>query len=799
MGIEFLLSLLAAIPGTVVYHLLILLGLLPAAGIVLTEWQHTRSADLKPYLTALVGTIGVRVLAAIVAPFHLQSNSTLVIISAPFLYAGEWLSILLLVWAFGQHIWHRHKAALALALFLGWGLCWLVMTVSWYGVAVDQPLTYNVHSWQVPIWYGLSAVTAFGGVFVLRRAAHSNANYAILGALVLLGIGAVFGLLGSALLGPVLVYGEGIGRLCALVAYPLFAISLYRSTLQDLAAHRQDLQELSKESLRQSQELLFLIETTRSIGEELDLGGKLSHVAGNIAMALRADAVAILLADEEEADVLHLVALHQVLGGGTRVPQRLGLHNYPELRAVLQEDHQALGLGEEEVRIRTLYDLLGVKEKGPLLIQPVARQGRVLGVILVYNGPAKPEFTSEQELLATTIGVQIAGAVESNRLYGAVGSQARELTELLKTRENEFKRQDAILESMSEGIVASDARGRIVLLNRAAETLLGVKRVAALNQPVAGVLAASTLKGRLEPDLFIDLAEPATETFDLGDRQLRANAAPVISRNGERLGVVAVLQDTTRQYLAEESKHDFVASISRELRTPLAAIKGYTEVMLSGMAGDLPATSEQFLNVIRENTLKMASLTDNIIFMADLERDQIKLQYEEVNVAGIVRKMVGQYRKRIEERSLTVDLDIPSDLPPAEADPARLHLILDNLLSNAVKFTFPNGHITIGCRAVYGTLGQPTYVSIWISDTGVGIPPDEQNNVWRRFYRVDNPLSLEAGGLGLGLTIVKTLVEAHGGRVWADSTLNRGSTFTVLLPIKRISSITGRVTLEALL
>jgi len=132
-----------------------------------------------------------------------------------------------------------------------------------------------------------------------------------------------------------------------------------------------------------------------------------------------------------------------------------------------------------------------------------------------------------------------------------------------------------------------------------------------------------------------------------------------------------------------------------------------------------------------------------------------------------------------------VDLDLPTDLPLVEVDPNRLRLIMDNLLSNAIKFTYPEGRITLGCRAIYGTLGQPTYFSIWVSDTGVGIPLEEQGLIWQRFYRVDNPLSLEAGGLGIGLTITKALVEAHAGRVWVDSTPGQGSTFTVLLPIKR--------------
>ena len=146
MGIEFLLSLLTAIPGAVVYHLLILLGLIPAAGIVLTEWRHTRSDDLKPYLIALAGMISVRVLSAIIAPFHLQTNTLLVIISAPFLYAGELLSILLLVWAFGWQVWRRRRIALLVSLFAGWCVLLVLGSGLWYVEAIDQPLTYNVHA-----------------------------------------------------------------------------------------------------------------------------------------------------------------------------------------------------------------------------------------------------------------------------------------------------------------------------------------------------------------------------------------------------------------------------------------------------------------------------------------------------------------------------------------------------------------------------------------------------------------------------------------------------------------------------
>ncbi len=785
MGYEFLPSLLTAIPGTVVYHLLVLLGLLAAAGIVVTEWRHTRSAELKPYLIALGGTMTVHFLSTLLAPFHFQTDALIAILSAPFLYAGDLLAILLLTWALGRQLWGRRTMSLLFGLVLGWGILFITASFLWYRDALHQPLTYNVHSWQVPLWYALSAIIALAGAILFFRTQEQGSN--IFSALILffLGSGALLGLLGSQFLGAPLPVGEGLGRLLALIGYPLFAVSLYHSALQDLASYRQDLHDLSEEALRQSQELLFLIEATRSIGEQLDLHGMLEKVTDSVAMALRADAIAILLTEETNPEVLNLVALYRLLGGKIEVPQQIALRDYPNLKFALRKQPLIFGPGEEIVQLRSLFDLLGVPEKGPLLIQPLLRQERVMGVLVAYKAPAKGRFSAEQELLATTIAVQIAGAVENQRLYTAVAAQAQELGRLLKVREAELRRQDAILESMAEGILVMDMRGRFILLNQAAERILGLQRDVVLGKTIKEVFSLAELKSEFDPEFLVNLRQPFQTVFHLGDRHIRLSAAPVLSKNAEYLGVVTVLQDISREYLAEQSKRDFISSISHELRTPLTAIKGYTEVILSGMAGELPPAFAQFLSVIRNNTLRMASLTDNIISVAEIEQGRVGLHYEVVDLLAIVREVINRYRERITERMLHIQQDLPADMPLVEVDPHRLRLILDNLLSNAIKFTYPDGQIIIGCRPIYGTLGQPTYFSIWVSDTGVGIPLNEQAHIWQRFYRVNNPLSLEAGGLGIGLAITKALVEAHGGRVWVDSALEQGSTFTILLPIKR--------------
>jgi len=784
MGFEFLLNLLNPLPGSVVYNLLVFLGLTTAVGIVTTEWRHTRNQDLLPHAVALWGVLMIHGVAIIIAPTHDGMDSFIAVLSAPLVYAEELLAVLLLVWAYGWRRWAERGWQLLIGIVVVWIVFLGIMSFLWHQEASNLTLTYNLHSWQPVMWYALLAVGAFAAVAAL--ATIQECDRMVLLTFVLLGIGALLGLLGVGYLGPIWPLGEGAARVFFIIAYPLLAISLYRTALHDLQLYRQELTGLSNEALRQSQELLFLIEATRSIGDGFDVRALVGDVADNIAMALRADTVLILLVSDDNPEILTVAASYHLLGWKESLPQTINTRTFAALTTVWQHrETLILNAEDDEQSVRALFELIGLNNAGHLLVQPLLRKMRLLGMLVVLNESSKPPFTYEQGALATTIGVQLAGAVENTQLYQAIQRQAEELRQLLTVREAELLREAAILESMAEGILVSDAQGYFTLMNRAAEEIMDGTREEYLGQNVQDVLAATPLIMGLDLETLLRSDKPYEATFNLSERRIRVHSAPVLTPDKTRLGVVSILQDITREYLAEESKREFIASISHELRTPLTAIKGYTEVMLSGMAGELPPAFAQFLGVIRENTTRMTSLTNNIISVAEIERGRVGLNYQTTDATDMVNEMLSRYQERIEERMLTVKLDFPNDLPTVEVDPNRLRLILDNLFSNAVKFTYPNGRITGGARGIQGTLGKPTFFSIWISDTGVGIPVEEQNRIWERFYRVENSLSLEAGGLGIGLTITKALVEAHGGRVWVDSTLNEGSTFTVLLPIYR--------------
>jgi PAS domain S-box-containing protein len=791
-GIAFITNLLNTLPGTAVYHLLIFLGLLPAVGIVWIEWRQTHNDDLQPFIYVLGAIMALRVLGVALAPSQVEATSVAALFTAPFLYAIEPLSVFLLLWAFGKPLW-QERDMLILQIFLGiWALFLVVALITWRIAVAGFPLAYNDY-WQVLVWYGLATfLGVLGGLLFWSRREILGRRLASL-AFFVLALGALVGLLGTL---PELLSqrSEGLGRLITLLGYPIFAVVLYQSALQDLQAYRLDLHDLSEQALRQSQELLFLIEATKSIGESLDLRGMLGDIVEHVAMALNTDRVAIFLRPEDKRGVLHLVANYVLLGGllsrSNKRPLEVSLAEYKTLGFALYEGQVVYRVHEDFAPLKSLFELLKVRQEGPVLLQPLTRQGRTVGVLLACNDHSGKAFTEEQERLATTIAVQIAGAVENSRLYRELQEKASEISRYLDMREEDLQRQDAIFESMVEGLLVSDSDGNVMLMNKAAEEILNTSREQVLGQELTLLVEKAALESTVQPELLVTLDEPLNTLFDMGDRKIRVNAAPVRMEDGARLGVAALLQDVTREYLAEEAKREFIASISHELRTPLTAIKGYAELLLSDIGGRIPHTVRQFVGVIRENALRMNFITNNLISVAEVERGKFGLNYQAVKLPSLLREVVGRYKERIQDRQLTVQLDLPEDLPRVEIDPHRVRQILDNLLSNAVKFTYPEGHVVVGVRSVQDKVGEPNFFSLWVADTGVGIEPEEQNRIWERFYRADNPLSLEAGGLGIGLTIVRALAEAHGGRVWVESKPNEGSTFTVLLPMQQREPMT---------
>ncbi len=782
MGLDFLVNLLSSVPGTVVYHLLIALGLLTAFGIVWSEWQQSGERSRFATLLALALVIFFHLTALFLTPLHVDAKSALALYSSPYLYSVEFVSVALLLWAFGYPSWKRPMPIL-LGILGSWALLLLALTVLWIRQSEKFPLLYS-DVWQMPFWYLLTALTAAQGVGVAtkRTRGRNGSGYFVMVAFSLIGLGASLGFLASRWLGSPLPAGEGIGRMLILLGYPLFALDLYRTALDDLNTYRNELRQLSRQALKQRQELLFLIEATRAIGEQIHLRGMLGEVVEHVAMALQADRVAIFVLSDDHQHLV-LEAQYEVLRKQYSPSLSVPLDRYPILRTAMEQPIIYRTL-EDFRPLRSFFELLDA-QPGPFIIQPLQRQQRTIGFLVACNDHSQRPFSEEKIDLAATIGVQIAGAVENSRLYHEVQENAHKLQQHLRQRMNELHQREAIFASMSEGLLVSDHQGRVIITNRAAADILGLAIDAVEGHFVPELMAHVAWEAPFTAETLLSITQPIQTRFDFRERKISVHAAPVTLEDGTRLGIVAILQDITGEYRAEEAKRKFIAGISHELRTPLTAIKGYSEIILAGMAGHADRGLLDFTEVIHANALRMQFITDNLIAIAEIEGGRIGLNYRTVDLTTLVESVVREYTPRIKERRIDLTVDIEPSLPQVDVDPNRMRQVLSNLLDNAVKFTYPNGIIAIGARVVRDNMEKEAFISFWIADSGVGVREEDRPHIWERFYRGENPLSLEAGGLGIGLHIVRAFIEAHGGRVWLDSIEGDGATFTFLIPANR--------------
>jgi two-component system phosphate regulon sensor histidine kinase PhoR len=329
--------------------------------------------------------------------------------------------------------------------------------------------------------------------------------------------------------------------------------------------------------------------------------------------------------------------------------------------------------------------------------------------------------------------------------------------------------QEVHFDSIVEGVLLLDERGRIQLANRAFASLFGV----------AVDIRGRTLMEALRLHELADLVKSLDsqkqvlgcelKLSGLNERWLQVNAAAIFNGHGRRHGTVLVFHDLTRLKKLESARQEFVANVSHELRTPLSLIKGYVETLLDG-ARDNPEVATKFLQTIDRNAERLKLLIEDLLTISELESGRVKLNLSAVALSSVVAKVLEDFKTRAAAKSVKLVNQVPDLAVRADVD--RLEQVLGNLVDNAIKYGGANCTVTVGGNA---REGGP--MEVFVQDDGPGIPPEALKRVFERFYRVDKARSREQGGTGLGLAIVKHLIQSHGGRVWATSELGRGTTF----------------------
>jgi PAS domain S-box-containing protein len=463
------------------------------------------------------------------------------------------------------------------------------------------------------------------------------------------------------------------------------------------------------------------------------------------------------------------------------VQRRVVIHlsDFGLIRHAIQRRCQVLANQSEDYEeFESLHRVLVARpQSGPTLVQPILMQDRSLGVVLLGNIRRDRTFSSADARLCGTLIAKLATAIDNARLYQSVDEQARRLAELLRIREEEASQRQAVLDSITDGVVVAAEGGKVVLANAAAERILGVPRERLPGQTIRWLYAELLRAGGRIPGNSV--------VFEWGAKQVMGSLAPVKMQDGELLGYVAVFRDITREQQADKASSAFISTISHELRTAMTSIKVYVELLAVGGAGNVSPQQSEFLNIISANTERMVSLVNNLVTVSAMEQGPIRVEARRVDMGRVIDDAVQAIRSQAEEAELSVAVNLASDLSPVKGDPQHLRQIMDNLLDNAVRYTPLRGRITVW--AAEAKLGDgdgesQDYVMVSVRDTGVGIAPEEHGRIFEKYYRVENPLSEQAGGFGMGLAIVKTLVEAHGGRIWVESEVGVGSTFSFTIP-----------------
>ncbi len=365
---------------------------------------------------------------------------------------------------------------------------------------------------------------------------------------------------------------------------------------------------------------------------------------------------------------------------------------------------------------------------------------------------------------------------------------------------------DSIVESLPTPLFLKDAEElRFVRVNRAAEELWGFDRAALLGKSDRDFFPPEQAEFFIEKDRHVvdaqellDVPEEPIETKELGTRYLHTRKVPIVDESGTSRYLLGISLDITEAKLAaaelerllgqleeqnerlrqlDRMKDEFVALVSHELRTPLTSILGYLELVLEGDAGAVTEDQEHFLSIIERNAQRLLRLVGDLLFVAQIEAGKLTIEREPVDLAQIAADCIEAARPRATEKEL--DLSLESKLAAAIlGDKTRLAQLFDNLVSNAIKFTPEGGNVRVRLAV------DERRVVLTVSDTGMGIPPDEQANLFQRFFRTSEATKRAIQGTGLGLAITKAIAEAHGGSIAVESEAGKGTTFVVELPVE---------------
>lgn len=422
-------------------------------------------------------------------------------------------------------------------------------------------------------------------------------------------------------------------------------------------------------------------------------------------------------------------------------------------------------------QMKTINNILATGTGIALLITAV------LGILLAQT-ITRPISDMRKQAQAMAKGnfsrkVKVFGYDEIGQLAITFNNLTKKLQEAQATTEGERRKLSSVLSYMTDGVVATDRKGRVILINEPAAKLLSVSRETILSSSIVSLLG-------LEEDYSFEdlLVEKESLILDYSTATnpliLRANFSVIQKETGFVNGLITVLHDITEQEKIDLERREFVANVSHELRTPLTTMRSYLEALSDGAWKD-EEIAPNFLSVTQTETERMIRLVNDLLQLSKMDSKDYRLKKEWFNFVDFFNRIIDRF-EIIKDENTAFERKLLDYGAFVEGDADKLTQVLDNIISNAMKYSPQGGKITFKVEE------KEDHIVVSVSDQGMGIPKENLQQIFERFYRVDKARTRKLGGTGLGLAIAKEMVEAHGGEIWAESVEGKGTTVSFTLP-----------------
>jgi len=419
-------------------------------------------------------------------------------------------------------------------------------------------------------------------------------------------------------------------------------------------------------------------------------------------------------------------------------------------------------------------------------------------------GIAKDNENARQRLAVTAAQLaETAKEKEGTRRKLAI--TARELKRLHNTLEKKVLKRtkdleqiraknEAILTSIGDGLVVVDKEGKITYINKSFEEMLGWKSQEIIGKSMVEVVPREDVNG------VEVLFKERILTQVLSGKKFVANltnpfyyirkdktrfpvssiVAPVVLAS-KIVGAVEVFRDITKEKEVDKAKTEFVSLASHQLRTPLSTVSWYSEMLLAGDVGEVTPEQKKYLEEIYRGNQRMVDLVNTLLDVSRIELGTFIMESKQIDIVKLAQEVIDEHKLQIREKRIRFGSSFGKDIGSMQADPKILRMVIQNLLSNAVKYTPEGGRVELSICLKYINV-----ILLKIVDTGYGIPKDQQDKIFTKLFRADNVVGKDTEGTGLGLYIAKSIVEQSGGKIWFESDENKGTTFFVELPLKRV-------------